>query len=103
MDCEELEGALDGISLKNIGGVFIVIIVGILVASFIMGFQFYQSKTNFRSRRVVDVVRAASIHRNIPSIELSSASDVASEYLDELPENIAPRKISVRRRRRTLT
>ncbi|KAK4882739.1 hypothetical protein RN001_006058 [Aquatica leii] len=50
--CEKLEDQSDGISIQNIGGVFIVIFVGICLACGTLAFEYWY----YKHRRVTDIV-----------------------------------------------
>ena len=41
MDCPKVEDESDGISIKNIGGVFLVIFIGIGLGLVTLGFEYY--------------------------------------------------------------
>lgn len=51
LDCPKAEDDEDGISVMNIGGVFMVVIIGIIIAFFALIFEYwyikyYRNKTN---------------------------------------------------------
>lgn len=52
--CEKVEDQSDGISIQNIGGVFIVIFVGIGMACLTLIFEYYWYKYR-KSTKIIDV------------------------------------------------
>ncbi|XP_068084209.1 ionotropic receptor 25a [Anabrus simplex] len=67
-NCEKTDDQSDGISIQNIGGVFIVIFVGIALALITLAFEYFWYKIK-RNPRVIDVGPAAPVNppANIPS------------------------------------
>lgn len=61
-DCEKVEDQSDGISIENIGGVFIVIFVGIGLACITLAFEYWWYKYR-KGSRIVDVRRQSNSQR----------------------------------------
>lgn len=57
--CDKPEDQSDGISIENIGGVFIVIFVGIGMACITLVFEYWWYKYR-KNPRIIDVAEAAS-------------------------------------------
>lgn len=58
-NCEQVEDQSDGISIQNIGGVFIVIFVGIGLACITLAFEYWWYKYR-KGVRVIDVRRQSN-------------------------------------------
>lgn len=76
LQCSKIEDQQDGISVANIGGVFIVIFVGIAMACVILIFEYWWFKYyKHSSSRVTDIVEAGKSNLNaIETVSQSSTS-----------------------------
>lgn len=59
--CEKPEDQSDGISIQNIGGVFIVIFVGIAMACVTLVFEYWYYKYR-KNPKIIDVIEATAKH-----------------------------------------
>lgn len=62
-DCEKADDQSDGISIQNIGGVFIVIFVGIGLACITLAFEYWWYKYR-KGVKVIDVRRQSQFSSN---------------------------------------
>lgn len=81
--CDKVDDQADGISIQNIGGVFIVIFMGIGLACITLGFEYWWFKWRKRSR-VVDVKEADNI----------KPTDKASKKVKPVTEIIPPAPVA---------
>lgn len=65
--CEKPEDQSDGISIQNIGGVFIVIFVGIGMACVTLVFEYWWYKYRKNPNTIIDVAKAPAVSRSDPS------------------------------------
>ena len=63
--CEEDEEDTGGISIHNIGGVFIVIFVGIFLALITLGFEYWYYKNKVPSRVQSAVVKVSEFDKDV--------------------------------------
>lgn len=63
-DCEKVDDQSDGISIQNIGGVFIVIFVGIGLACITLAFEYWWYKYR-KGTKVIDVKEVAPQHPSL--------------------------------------
>lgn len=79
MDCEKPEDQSDGISIQNIGGVFIVIFVGIGLACITLVFEYWYYKYR-KNPKVIDVAEAPSppIKEKHPKMQNSIPGDLGA-------------------------
>lgn len=66
MKCEKQDDQSDGISIQNIGGVFIVIFIGIGLACVTLSLEYYWYK--WRKRPTIGDVTQVSVKKNLVSI-----------------------------------
>lgn len=59
--CEKVEDQSDGISIQNIGGVFIVIFVGIGMACITLIFEYWWYKYRKTTPKIIDVSESGTI------------------------------------------
>lgn len=62
IDCDKVDDQSDGISIQNIGGVFIVIFVGIGLACITLAFEYWWYKYR-KGVRVIDIRRNSDSHK----------------------------------------
>lgn len=58
--CEKIEEESEGISIANIGGVFIVIFVGIILACLVLVFEYYWYR--YRPKRKEEALRKKNLN-----------------------------------------
>lgn len=69
--CEKPEDQSDGISIQNIGGVFIVIFVGIGMACVTLLFEYWYYKYR-KNPKIIDVAEAYTKSDNVAKLEKSN-------------------------------
>ncbi|KAJ8927536.1 hypothetical protein NQ314_019993 [Rhamnusium bicolor] len=62
-DCEKADDQSDGISIQNIGGVFIVIFVGIGLACITLAFEYWWYKYR-KGSKIIDVQETSKQHHH---------------------------------------
>lgn len=67
LHCSKVEDQQDGISIANIGGVFIVILVGIVLACITLIFEYWWYKYQRPSPKVIDVREC--LRRDLNAVE----------------------------------
>lgn len=83
LKCSKIEDQQDGISVANIGGVFIVIFVGIALACIILIFEYWWFKYyKHTSSRVTDINEAGK--NNLNSVETAAQSSTSLAH-DQRP------------------
>lgn len=61
--CEKVEDQSDGISIQNIGGVFIVIFVGIGMACITLMFEYWWYKYRKATPKIIDVAEEKKVDK----------------------------------------
>lgn len=81
LHCSKIEDQQDGISIANIGGVFIVILIGIVMAIFTLIFEYWYFKYHHPSPKVIGVKEYSRANLNVvlpahqgPSTQTSTLS-----------------------------
>lgn len=74
-DCEKADDQSDGISIQNIGGVFIVIFVGIGLACITLAFEYWWYKYR-KGSKVIDVQEASHHHHHHNQSKLTFPKDM---------------------------
>ncbi|KAF5270318.1 hypothetical protein FQR65_LT05506 [Abscondita terminalis] len=69
--CEKMEDQSDGISIQNIGGVFIVIFVGICLACGTLAFEYWY----YKHRRVTDIITIQEPDKDVPEQNTSNTEN----------------------------
>lgn len=84
--CEKVEDQSDGISIQNIGGVFIVIFVGIGLACITLAFEYWWYKYR-KGAKVIDVRRQSNSFQTVGFIKRSNLNKSHEK------KNISPRSV----------
>lgn len=92
-NCQKAEDQSDGISIQNIGGVFIVIFVGIGMACITLVFEYWYYKYR-KNPKIIDVTDAPIKHDHSGSGKLSSnlVTDLSSKPAAALAKADRPNK-----------
>lgn len=72
LHCSKIEDQQDGIAISNIGGVFVVILVGIVLAIFTLIFEFFWFQYYKKPIRHIDVVEYGVRNSNLILVSHSS-------------------------------
>lgn len=87
LECPKIEQESDGISIKNIGGVFLVIAIGSVLALFTLAFEFYWYKYR-PEREQKDYAVPSSMSQATLSLSTSAVSLSGSTLKDIAESNI---------------
>lgn len=79
LQCSKVEDQQDGISIANIGGVFIVIFVGIAMACVILIFEYFWFKYKRVSPRVINIVEVGKGNSSVIEAVPQSSTSFAHE------------------------
>lgn len=87
-DCEKVDDQSDGISIQNIGGVFIVIFVGIGLACITLAFEYWWYKYK-KGINVIDVTRQSEFPSNLGFMKGNKLGKVKDK--NPSPHSLFPR------------
>lgn len=65
LQCSKIEDQQDGISIANIGGVFIVILVGIGLAIITLIFEYFWFKYHRHATKIIDIAQRGKYASNV--------------------------------------
>lgn len=85
LECPKIEQESDGISIKNIGGVFLVIAIGSVLALFTLAFEFYWYK--YRPEREAKDYAMSSSTSQAPLTLNTSAISLPVSALPDITES----------------
>lgn len=72
--CSKVEDQQDGIAVGNIGGVFVVIIVGIILAIFTLIFEYFWFKYHKKPIKPIDSVEYGESSTNVMYVSHSNSA-----------------------------